>query len=259
MCIILSVGIVWAQEPFRLIPGTRILMGMEWNYLWIFGDTLIPAGGRPGSGSRIDVGSDLGVDQGEGTTVALQAAILDNHLINFDYLMYSPTGLRRPPRTFIFHNRTYTPDNIIETKVDFNWLRLSYGYKLWEFSPLWVAPRIGMHYILNTTTINGPSQEEELLSNSRSLDAVYPVLGLETRFLFPYGFDLGVELEGTHLITRGYLAMLRLNAQWEIHPDVVLSLGGSSRIVQYQEDHQPLNNEWFYVLSGWSAGISFAF
>lgn len=252
-------GFAGAQEPFRLIPGVRFLMGMDWEYLWISGDTLIPAGGQPGSGSRVDISSDLGVDQSEGTNVSFQAAILDTHLINFDYLMYSPTGLKRPPSAFKFHNRTYTPDNVLETRVDFNWLRLSYGYKLWDFSPLWIAPRVGVHYIRNTTTINGPTEEEGVISNTRSLDGTYPILGLETRLLFPYGIDIGLELEGTHLITRGFLTMLRLNAQWEIHPDVVLTLGGSSRIVQYIETEQTLNNEWFYILSGWSAGIAFAF
>jgi hypothetical protein len=253
------VGFAAAQEPFRLIPGTRFLLGMDWEYLWISGDTLIPAGGRPGSGSRVDVSSDLGVDQSEGTNISFQAAILDSHLVSFDYLTYSPTGLKRPPRTFIFHNRTYTPDNVLETKLDFNWLRLSYGYKLWDFSLFWVAPRLGVHHIRTTTTINGFTEEEGMTSNSRSLDGTYPVLGVETRFVFPYGIDLGLELEGTHLITRGYLTMLRLNAQWEIHPDVVLTLGASTRIVQYQETEQPLNNEWSYYLSGWSAGIAFAF
>jgi hypothetical protein len=252
-------GLAGAQEPFRLIPGTRFLLGMDWEYLWISGDTLIPAGGRPDSGSKVDISSDLGVDQSEGTSVSFQATILDTHLINFDYLMYSPTGLKRPSRTFVFHNRTYTPDNILETKVDLNWLRLSYGYKLWDLSLLWVAPRLGVHHIRSTTTINGTTEEEGISSNTRSLDGTYPVLGLETRFLFPYGIDVGMELEGTHLITRGFLTMLRLKAQWEIHPDVVLTLGGSSRIVQYLETEQPLNNEWFYALSGWSAGIAFAF
>lgn len=223
------------------------------------GNTLIPAGGRPGSGTKVDVAADLGVDQGEGTTVSLNAAILDAHLVDFDYLMYSPTGLKRPSRTFVFHNRTYTPDHVVETRVDLNWLRLSYGYKFWDFSPFWIAPRFGVHHIRNTTTINGMTEEEGMTSNTRSLDGTYPVLGLEARCLFPYGIDTSVELEGVHLITRGFLTLMRINAHWEIHPDVVLTLGGSSRIVQYLEDHQPLNNEWFLLLSGWSAGISFAF
>jgi hypothetical protein len=261
LCIITTIpaGFAGAQEPFRLIPGNRFLLGMDWEYLWISGDTLIPAGGRPGSGSKVDISSDLGVDQGEGTNVSIQAAILDTHLINFDYLWYSPTGLKRPPRTFIFHNRTYTPENILETKVDLNWLRLSYGYKLWDSSLLWVAPRLGVHHIRNTTTINGVTEEEGLASNTRSLDGTYPVLGLETRLLLPHGIDLGLELEGTHLITRGFLTMLRLNLQWEIHPDVTLTLGASSRIVHYLETEQPLNNEWFHSLSGGSAGIAFTF
>jgi hypothetical protein len=254
----ISVGLAAAQERFQLTPSARFLLGMDWQYLWISGDALIPAGGRPGSGSTVDISSDLGVNQGEGTDVSFDATILDSHLINFDYLVCSPTGLKRPPRTFIFHNRTYTPDNLVETKLDLNWFRLSYGYKLLDLSLFWAAPRLGVNFIRNTITINGPT-EEGTISNSRSLDGTYPVLGLETRFLLPYGIDVDLDMEGTHLITRGYLAMLRLNMEWEVHPDVVLKLGGSTRIVRYRETNQPLNNEWFYTLSGWSAGIAFAF
>ena len=56
---------------------------------------LVPAGGRPGSGSRIDVPGELGVDQGEATSITFDASILDNHLLNFDFLMFSPTGIKR--------------------------------------------------------------------------------------------------------------------------------------------------------------------
>jgi hypothetical protein len=97
------------------------------------------------------------------------------------------------------------------------------------------------------------------MSNNRTLDGAYPVLGFEARYLFPYGLDVSLELEGVHLITRGHLSTLRLGASWEIYPDVVVNFSCSNRLVQYIEDNQPLNNEWFSNLSGLSAGISFSF
>jgi hypothetical protein len=257
--IIASAGAACAQEPFRLTPAARFLLGMEWSYLWLSGEMLIPAGGRPGSGSRVEVPAELGVDQGDATSITFDTSILDNHVLNFDYLMFAPTGIKRAPRTFRFHNKTYLSGTSLETRLDFNWFRLSYGYKLWDLTPWWIVPRIGVHHIRYSATLNGETDEDGIMSNTRSLDGTYPVVGLETRYSSPYGVDFGLELEGIHLITAGFLSMARLRVNWEIYPDVVMTLNGSSRVVQYIEDNQPLNNEWFYVLSGWSAGISFAF
>ncbi len=248
-----------AQEPFRLTPYTHFLVGMDWSYLWLSGEMLVPGGGRPGSGTKIDVSGDLGVDQGEATSITLDADILDNHLLNFDFLMFSPTGLKRLRRKLRFQNKTYLPETSLETKLDYNWLRASYGYKLFDLSPWWVVPRIGLHYIHYTATLNGETEEDGIISNTRSLDATYPVVGLETRYSSPYGVDFGFEVEGIHLITAGYLSMASLSVNWEIYPDVVVMLRGSSRVVKHVEENQPLNNEWSFVLTGWSVGVSFAF
>jgi hypothetical protein len=249
-----------AQETFRLSPDARFQFGMDSGYIWHWGEMLIPAGGRPDSGAKIDVASELGVDQGETTGITFRGIVLENHLLNFDYLLYSPTGVKRIPRTVQFHNRTYAADTIVETKLDFNWLRFDYGYKLWDFSSWWAAPRLGLHYVRYSATLNGkPEEEQDTISNNRSLDAIYPVLGIEARYLLPLGAELSAEIEGIHLITTGFLAMLRLEARWEMHPDVTLNVAGFTRFVQRQEDNQELNNEWFFGLFGGTAGVSFAF
>ena len=229
---IVSASAAHAQDQFRLTPAARFLLGMEWSYLWLSGEMLIPAGGRPGSGSRVDVPAELGVDQGDATAITFDASILDNHLLNFDYLMFSPTGIKRAPRTFRFHNKTYLAGSSLETRLDFNWFRLSYSYRLWDLTPWWVVPRIGVHHIRYAATINGETDEGGIMSNTRSLDGTYPVVGLETRYSSPYGVDFGLELEGIHLITAGFLSMARLRVNWEVHPDVVISMSGSSRVVQ---------------------------
>lgn len=248
-----------AQEPFQLIPGVNFLLGMGSHYIWLSGETLIPAGGRPGSGTRVDVPNDLGVDRGEGTSVSFQATILENHRLDADYLFFSPTAVKKATKSFIFQNQTYLAGADLETRIDFNWIRLLYGYRVLDVASWQLFPRIGVHHVRCAQTLNGKSKEGGVTSNSRSLDGTYPVLGLQLQYGLPYGFDLDMELEGIHLITRGYLSMCRLKAQWTIHPDVVLSLTGYNRLVDYVEDYQRLNNEWFYSLSGWSAGISFSF
>jgi len=248
-----------AQEPFQLIPNTHFLLGMESHYIWLSGETLIPAGGRPGSGTRVNVPNVLGVDQGDGTSIVFQATIFENHRVDVDHLLFAPTAVKKITRDFIFHNQTYLAGTPLETRIDFNWTRLLYGYKALDTASWQLFPRIGVHYIRCTQVLNGESKEGGVTSNSRSLDGTYPVIGLQLQYALPYGFDLGLELEGIHLISRGYLSMTRLKAQWSIHPDVVFSIAGYNRLAQYAEDYQPLNNEWFYSLSGWSAGISFNF
>ena len=248
-----------AQEQFRLVPEARFLLGMQWSHQWLAGEMLIPAGGRPGSGNKVDIDADLGVDQGEASSITLGGVILDNHLLDIDFLMFSPTGMKKIPRTFRFHNKTYQTGTSIDTRIDFNWLRVSYGYKAWADSGFWMAPRIGMHYIGYSATLNGETQEAGLVSNNRSLDAFFPVIGLESRYQFPYGIDMGLELEGIHLVTRGFLTMVRLGALWEVYPDIVISVHCSNRLVQCLEDIQPLNNEWSYMVSGVGGGISFGF
>ncbi len=164
---------------------------------------LIPAGGRPTPARRLICHRIRGRPERRNKCF-LPRYDLGHPSGQFRLFVVLAYRAEAPPRAFIFHNRTYTPENILETKVDLNWLRLSYGYKLWDF--LFCGwPPAGVHHIRNTTTINGVTEEEGLASNTRSLDGTYPVLGLETRVLLPHGIDFGLELEGTHLITRGFL------------------------------------------------------
>ena len=254
-----TAGSVSAEERFRLIPGAGFLLGMESGFFWLSGEMLIPAGGQPGSGSKVDLPSDLGVDSCEAFGATLQGTILDRHLFNLDLLSVGPSGLKRVPRTFIFHNKTYLQGTLIATKLNLDWVRFCYTYKAADSGSWWAAPRIGLHYVQCATTLNGETAEAGMISNSRTLDAAYPVFGFEARYLFPFGVDIGMEWEAVHLITLGYLSFARVAAHWEVHPDVVLFMGLSNRLVGRTEDNQKLNNEWFYSLSGWSAGISFAF
>jgi len=246
-------------ESFRLVPGVNSLFGMETGYIWLSGSALIPAGGRPGSGTLVNISDQLGVDQGEATVAILKSVILRSHVLNLDVLMFSPNAVRKVRNAFVFHNKTYEEGTSVETKLDFTWIRLGYGYRVPVLSGLTVAPGMGVHYIRHGITLNAETKRSEFVSNSRQLDGTYPVIGLETRYQFPLGFDLSLELEGIHLVTRGYLILSAFTVSWQAHPDVVLSLGCSDRTVRYLETHQPLNNEWSYNMLGFTAGIAFTF
>ena len=251
--------VAYAEEPFQLTPNARFVFGMERSTMLVSGETLIPAGGQPGSGTRVDVSSQLGVGYAEGTSVIFQGSILDKHLLNFGYLMATPTGEKKIGESFRFQNKTYPEGTLLETRLDFNWLRLCYGYKFLDLSAKWIAPRIGLHYVNCAATINGESEEAGVISNTRRLDGVYPVIGMEARYLMPHGLDVSMELEGIHLITRGFLTMFTIGATWETYPNVLFSATVSSRLVQYVEDNQVLNNQWTYGLTGLSMGILFGF
>lgn len=232
---------------------------MEYSYFWLSGEMLIPAGGRPGSGTRVGTSRALGVDQGEGSSVSLTSEILDHHVVRFEYLMTAPTGVKRVDETFRFHNRTYLEGTMIETSLDFNWLRLAYLYRIPAVGGWSIAPGLGVHHIRHSITLNAETEEYGIESNTRQLDGTYPVISLETRYLFPYGLDVSLELDGIHLITRGFLSLVRLGVAWQIHPDITCSLALSNRTVHFIEDNQPLNNEWFYSVTGIQSGIAFSF
>ncbi len=248
-----------AAESFQLIPGVRSRLGMQSGYVWLRGEALIPAGGRPGSGSRVDLTNDLGVDQADVTNIVLDSVIGENHLVDFGYMRFSPTGFAKVKRSFIFQNRTYSKGTELETKLDFNWLYLAYGYKLLSANGLFLAPAIGVHHIRHAITLNGATKEEAMTSNTRSLDGTYPVLGLESGLMLPYGMDLSLSLEGVHLVTRGYVGALALRATWEVMPDVVIGGGCYGRFVHYLEDNQRLNNEWSYETLIITAGAAVTF
>jgi hypothetical protein len=252
-------GPVVAQEPFRITPSASFLLGMDWSRQWLVGEMTIPAGGRPGSGAKVDFSADLGMDQADASGVDFQAVILDRHLVTAEYFSCSPTGLRKPARPLVFHNKTYPAGSPVEAKIDFNHVRLSYGYKFREEPSWWIAARGSLHYVNFAATLNGETEEAGLISNSRTLDGVFPVIGFEARHQLPHGLDLGMELEGTHLITRGFLVMMRLGASWEVYPNIVLTANCGSRLVHYLEDNQELNNEWFSSFWGASFGLSFGF
>ncbi|MDQ7782970.1 MAG: hypothetical protein RDU20_08835 [Desulfomonilaceae bacterium] len=257
--LILAMQAASAQEPFQLIPEARFFTGMERGSMLVSGETLIPAGGRPGSGTRVDVSSGLGVESGESSSIIFHGLILDNHVLSFDYLMAMPTGVKRIAQSFRFQNKSYPAGSLLETRIDFNWLSCSYGYQVLKVSSFRLAPRIGIHYVNCATTINGDSEEAGVISNTRRLDGVYPVLGLESRFLMPHGIDLSMEAEGIHLITRGFLTMFKVGVTWETYPNVAFSAGFYSRLVRYVEDNQVLNNEWTYSLTGATLGVLFGF
>lgn len=248
-----------AQESFRLSPSARFLLGMDWSLFKLSGEMLVPAGGRPGSGSRLDLLTELGIEWTDAASVTLRGTILDRHLLDVDFMMCTPTGAKRSPRSFRFQNKTYPAGTMVETRLDFNWLRLSYGYKLLELPSRWLAPRIGLRWVSFGATLNGDTSEVGTYSNTRRLDGTFPVLGFQAGYQFPLGMELALELEGVHLITRGYLLEAGLSGSWEIYPDVVLTGGAYNRVAAWKEDHQQLNNEWAFTFSGVSAGISFAF
>jgi hypothetical protein len=249
----------WEADAFHLSKSAKFSVGMDWSCLWISGEMLVPAGGQPGSGSAVELASDLGLYQGDGTSVFLDGTVAENHLLRLDYLMCLPNAVAKPRKAFRFQNRTYLEGTPVEAKLDVNWLRFSYGYRAWAGDSWFVAPRLGVHYIHFAAKVNGETVEEGIASNTRALDATYPVLGFEARFLTPYGIDFGLEAEGVHMIYTGFLGMARLSGRWEVHPDVTLTMGVSSRFVERCEDNQPLNNRWLLGLTSWTAGVSFGF
>ncbi len=256
--LISHVSTVSAQEPFRLIPECRFLFGMDWNYVWTNGEMVVPAGGRPGSGSRLDV-ANLGIEQSEATTVFLKASVLQNHLFETELFTASPTGLKKIQSPFVFQGQSYTHDTPLEARLDISWFRFCYGYKAFTLASSYLAPRIGLHHVRLGATINGQNKNATLLSNTRRLDGTFPVMGFEARHSFPYGMDLSLQLEGFHLITRGFITLLQIGGEWEVHPDVSLRAAILARVCNWTEDNQELNNEWTLSVAGLSTGISFGF
>lgn len=247
------------SQSFQLIPGAHFWPGLEAGYFWLSGEMLIPSGGRPGSGTRVSTSGMLGVDQAEVTSGFLKSEILDRHVVGLEYLMIAPTGVKRVEETFRFHNRTYLEGTLVETCLDFNWIRLAYGYRFPAAGGWSIAPVLGVHHLRHGITLNAETEEFGMESNTRRLDGTYPVVGFETRYLFPYGMDASLEMEGVHLITRGFLSLVRCAVGWQIHPDIMLTVGVSNRTVHFLEDNQPLNNEWFYSMTGVQSGIAFSF
>ncbi len=249
----------YGRKPFQLVPGARFFLGMHTHYLWPQGDFLVPAGGRPGSGTRVGVTDELGLNPTAGTSLSLEGTILENHLLNLNYLTFSPTGLSTVGRTFRMQNRTYPAGTVLETHLDFHWFRFGYGYALRNAPPVLVAPKIGVHHVRHRIMLNGETEETGLLSNTRRLDATYPVLGFFSGVQLPYGVEIWAEAEGMHLITRGFLTHVNIEARWEVVPDMSISMGGGNRTVHYLETNQTLNNEWHYRIFDFHAGVAFSF
>lgn len=251
-------GQAQCREPFQLISGVRFVLGMEQHYLWPWGDMLVPAGGRPGSGTLVSW-DELQVAPTEGAGAFLDIKFGESHFLNLHHLAFSPTGFTTLKRPFRFQNRTYEEESVLETAMDFSWTRLGYGYALVQSGGWRLSPWISVHHVRNQITINGETKEKGIESNTRGLDGTYPVIGLNTSFLFPYGMEMGLHVEGMHLFTRGFLTYTDFRFTWAIHTDMVLSLGVQHRMVQYVEDNQPLNNQWFLNAAGVYGGFGVAF
>ncbi len=248
-----------AQESFRLFPSARFFTGLDWGYYYVTGDFLIPAGGRPGSGSKIDAYSDLGMTQTEAVTMGVEGTMFDDHFVSLDYSTFMPTGLRKITRDFLFHNQLYTEGTLISSKIQFNWLRFFYAYRAYEEGSIRLSPALGFSYVRFGATLNSTTEEGILESNSRTLDIFYPTAGMELRFLAPHGLEFRWQFEAMSLITRGFVSLNKASAIWEIYPDIQLNFSFSNRMTQSVEDNQELNNEWMFTLTGFSAGVAFGF
>jgi hypothetical protein len=254
-----SVNDASAQEPFTLTSWGRFFSGIKWGYQWVTGDFLIPAGGRPASGARIYMGPDLGADQTESVTVFADAQIGDSYFFDLDYFMMLATGLKRIQRELLFHNRLYPENSLVDTRVDVNWLRFNYAYRLFDVNSWGICPSLGIHYLRYGVSLNGENEEGANTSNTRKLDAIFPTIGIQARFWAPYGLEFRAEWEGMSLITLGLVSNFQLSSNWELYPDVRLSLGFTQRLVSSVENNQELNNEWFLSSTGFTGGVSFGF
>jgi hypothetical protein len=248
-----------ARESFRLSSWGKFVLGQRWGYVGLTGNIRIPAGGRPGSATRVDVQRSLGIAAAESSSVFMEGEILERHLIAFDYDMFRPTSVQRVQEKFRFHNKTYEKGAMVETKLDFNWLRAAYTGRALYRESFSLGPLIGVHHIRHGVTMNADTMEVGLISNTRRLDGTYPVLGAELMTRLSDKSNLRLEIEGVHMITRGFLAATRITGQWEVYPDVVMTGSTGGRVVHFIETNQKLNNEWFYGVFNISAGMGFTF
>ncbi len=250
---------VLAQQPFTLTSWGRFFAGVDLGYQWLSGDFVIPAGGRPGSGGRIYIGPDLGVDQTESISILADGQILENHFVNVEYFMCLATGLKRIQRDLMFHNRLYPEDSVVDTRIDMNWLKCTYAFKLFDIEAWAICPSFGFHYVGNGVSLNGETEKGINTSNTRRLDAMFPTVGIQARYPAPHGLDFRLEWEGMHLIVMGLISSFRLSTNLEIYPDLRFDFGFTHRMVSRVENNQTLNNEWFYNLTGVSGGVAFGF
>jgi hypothetical protein len=95
------------------------------------GDITITAGGQPGSGSRIDVSSDLDL----GTTNAFEGGArvsLGRHELAIRYdpsSFHGDTTLQRP---IVYHGTTYPVGEQVSSDVSLDFVIPEYGYRLWS-------------------------------------------------------------------------------------------------------------------------------
>lgn len=247
------------KESFRLTSWGKFLVGYNWGYVGLTGSIRIPAGGQPGSATRVQVKEYLGISAAETVSIFMIGEIFERHLITFDYEMFKPTAVQRIDHDFKFHNKTYEKGAMVETKLDFNWLRAAYTIRFLKWPTFSIGQALGVHHIRHGLTMNAETAEVGLLSNTRRLDGAYPTLGLELLFKPNKTSDIRCDIEGIHMVSRGYLGSLKFQGQWNVYPDVHMTASLGARTVHFIETNQPLNNEWSYNLINVATGVGFTF
>jgi hypothetical protein len=95
------------------------------------GNMTITAGGHPGSGSRIDVSSDLDL----GTTNAFEGGArvsIGRHELAVRYDPSSFQGDATLNRPFVYHGTTYPAGERVSSDVSLDFVIPEYGYRLWS-------------------------------------------------------------------------------------------------------------------------------
>jgi hypothetical protein len=123
--------------------GPRFSMWARGEYWYALpnGQVVITRGSRPGSGSVVRVGEDLGLEPSSVPGAELGASLGD-HRLRLDYLHLSFRGQEELDQALVFHGQSYPAGDPVRAQLDLPRLSLNYDYDVWD-TP-WTRLRVGI-------------------------------------------------------------------------------------------------------------------
>jgi hypothetical protein len=126
ICAPTPVATVCAPPCETRSPWTFGAFGRYWHPA-ISGEVLITAGGRPGSGSRVDTQDDLSLDDGDGFEVGASVGY-GRHRVFLAYESDSFSGSSVLDRTIVYRGATYPAGEHVDSDLELTFWKLGYDY-----------------------------------------------------------------------------------------------------------------------------------
>ncbi|HZN59715.1 MAG TPA: hypothetical protein VFD71_16700 [Planctomycetota bacterium] len=191
-----------AQEPTEPPPPAPSSEGGLGNFhftlggsYWrpdLRGDIFITKGGQTGSGTRVSLNEELGLDEANAGQLDLAATYRD-HRLRVSYLFVEFEGRDTLSKPFVFHDHQFLPGDDVHTQLGLQLFEAVYDYRIIDAKYGELRIGAGMCFWMFDSVLRG-SNESGSFKEHRGFSSILPIGSLSGRLRYGDAHaDVGVS------------------------------------------------------------------